>query len=277
LLSYRHSFHAGNLADLLKHSVLIAVLQAALKKTAPLLYLDTHAGAGFYELDTADATAEHRAGIGALLASPSAAPPECIAHYLAGIVPAPRGSTRVRYPGSAAIAAGLLRDDDRLILAERHPADHAALDHALGYDPRVRIEFGDGYALLKSALPPVQRRGVVLIDPAYELTSEPVHLIDGLRTALNRFRHGVYLVWYPLRGKHDMADMQRHFLRLQPPKTLRIELHPGAPDHAGAIASGLWLINPPYQAIAPLEQLLRYLHQNVVTGGRVVCDWLVDE
>ncbi len=277
MLSYRHSFHAGNLADVLKHNVLIAVLQAAMKKTAPLLYVDTHAGAGSYALDVADQTAEHHAGIGALRAVSAAAPPDCIAHYLACCGLREADGTLMKYPGSAMIATGLLRDDDRIRLAERHPADYALLDQTLGYDRRVRIDAGDGYALLTSALPPRERRGVVLIDPAYELSDEPVRVIDGLHNALSRFGHGVYLVWYPLHGKHVMADMQRHFLRLHPPKTLRMEIHPGTERRPGAIASGLWLINPPYQALEPLQRLAHYLRTHLVADGSVTIDWLVPE
>ena len=171
----------------------------------------------------------------------------------------------------------MLRDSDRLVLAERHPADCDALAALLRADPRVRIDCGDGYALLKSALPPRERRGVILIDPAYELADEPDQLIDGLRGALARFRHGVYLVWYPLHGKHDHARLKRHYLRLDPPKTLCIELDPRQPAPRGATGSGLLIVNPPFQALAELAALTDYLGRTLAPGGRATYQWLVPE
>jgi 23S rRNA (adenine2030-N6)-methyltransferase len=277
LLSYRHAFHAGNLADVLKHCVLTTLLEAAINKPTPLVYLDTHAGAGVYDLDTTDPRAEHHGGIGALRALHDASAPAGIVKYLDCVASTDPAAPLRRYPGSAAIAARLLRTTDRLLLAERHPADYAALAHNLGHDRRVQIDPGDGYALLKSALPPPERRGVVLIDPAYELADEPVRVIDGLRDALARFRHGVYLVWYPLHGKHDPANLKRHFRRLDPPKTLCIELEPRPPLHRGAVASGVWVVNPPYLAVAELEGLTAYLGRNLSAGGRAACEWLIPE
>jgi 23S rRNA (adenine2030-N6)-methyltransferase len=278
LLSYRHSFHAGNLADVLKHSILTAVLEAAVTKPTPLVYLDTHAGAGIYQFDDGtDARAEHRFGIDALRGAAVQAAPHSIARYLDCVGSLNAGPTTLCYPGSAVIAAQLLRDTDRLLLCERHPADAAALAHTLRADPRVRIEFGDGYAQLKSALPPLERRGVILIDPAYELADEPIQVIDGLRAALSRFRHGVYLVWYPLHGKHDHTTLKRHFRRLDPPKTLCVELDPTPPAPAGATGSGVLVVNPPFQAVAELEALTAFLGRTLTPGARAICEWLIPE
>jgi 23S rRNA (adenine2030-N6)-methyltransferase len=273
VLSYRHAYHAGNLADVLKHSTLVAVLEAAKTKDSPIEYLDTHAGAGTYRLDNG-ARAEHRAGLGALRAAiASDRPPCCIATYLDCVEHAGRG----RYPGSAALAAALLREQDRLLLAELHPTDHAALAEAMGADPRVTVDPNDGYALLKSALPPRARRGVVLIDPAYELANEPTRVIDALRNAFARFRHGVYIVWYPLRGKHDLGSMRRHYHKLAPPKTLAIELDARDPTAVGATGSGVWVVNPPFNAVAELEALTAFLSRTLAVGGRATCAWLVPE
>ena len=175
------------------------------------------------------------------------------------------------------IAALMLRDTDRLMLAERHPEDWAVLDDLLRADRRVTVEFGDGYSLLKSALPPMERRGIILIDPAYELADEPTQVIDGLRQAIKRFRHGIYLIWYPLHGKHDPATLKRHFRNLDPPKTLCIELDPRQPAPPGATGSGLLIVNPPYQAVAQLEALHVFLGRTLAPGGRSACDWLVPE
>ena len=282
MLSYRHSFHAGNLADVLKHSILTAVLEAAVSKPAPFLYIDTHAGAGIYQFDvsvqeSADARAEHRGGIDPLRAAVLQTPPKSIVRYLDCVGSFNAAAATVCYPGSAVIAAHLLRDTDRLLLYERHPADAEALAHTLRADPRAQIEFGDGYARLKAALPPRERRGVILIDPAYELADEPIQVIDGLRAALSRFRHGVYLVWYPLHGKHDHATLKRHFRRLDPPKTLCIELDPRPPAARGATGSGMLVVNPPFQAVAELDALTAFLGRTLAPGGRAICEWLVPE
>lgn len=274
MLSYRHSFHAGNLADVLKHCVLTAVLDAATSKPVPLAYVDTHAGAGIYRLDE---VGEHLGGVVPLRAQPRDAMPHSVAHYLECVGSFNTGTATQYYPGSAMIAARLLRDEDRLLLCERHPTDHAALADTMRADPRAHIECADGYAQLKAALPPRERRGVILIDPAYELADEPVQVIDGVRAALTRFRHGVYLVWYPLHGKHDHAVLKRHFKRLAPPKTLCIELDPRPPAPRGATGSGLLIVNPPYQVVAELDVLTAFLGRTLAPGGRTVCEWLVPE
>ncbi len=278
MLSYRHSFHAGNLADVLKHSILTVVLDAATKKPAPFVYIDTHAGAGVYQFEPeSDGRAEHCGGIDRLRATDLQNPPASIVRYLDCVASFNATEATVCYPGSAIIATRLLRDTDRLVLCERHPADVDTLAHTLRADPRVQIEFGDGYAKLKAALPPRERRGVILIDPAYELADEPIQVIDGLRNALSRFGHGVYLVWYPLHGKHDHATLKRHFRRLNPPKTLCIELDPRPPAARGATGSGVLVVNPPFQTVAELGALTTFLGRTLAPGGRATCEWLVAE
>ncbi len=293
LLSYRHGFHAGNLADVLKHSALIAVLEAAITKPTPLVYIDTHAGAGMYSLGV---DGEHCAGIALLQETSARAPssnsmPRSIARYIDCVrsFNATSGASRAlplelhtspslrRYPGSAMIAAQLLRDSDRLLLCERHPADYETLSDTLRADPRAHIECTDGYAKLKAVLPPRERRGVILIDPAYELADEPTQVADALKAALARFGHGVYLVWYPLHGKHDPTVLKRRVKRLAPPKTLCIELDPREPPARGATGSGLLIVNPPFQAVAEIELLTTFLGRTLAPYGRSLCEWLVPE
>jgi len=274
LLSYRHGFHAGNLADVFKHCTLTAVLDAVIAKPAPLAYVDTHAGAGLYSLDD---DGEQCGGVVPLRAHPREPMPHCVSRYLDCVGSLNTGTSLRRYPGSATIAAHWLRPIDRLLLCERHPADHASLRQTLRSDPRVQIACDDGYALLKAVLPPRERRGVILIDPAYELADEPQRLIDGLKSALARFGHGVYLVWYPLHGKHDPVALKRRYRHLGPPKTLCIELDPHQPTARGATGSGLLIVNPPYQAVAEIESLTAFLGRALAPNGRAVCDWLVGE
>ena len=274
MLSYRHGFHAGNLADVLKHSILTAVIDAAITKPAPLLYIDTHAGAGLYSLGD---DGEHCGGVVPLLGHSRHAMPRGVGRYLDAVGSFNTSPSIRRYPGSAMIAARLLRDSDRLVLCERHPADHAMLSDNLRADPRAQIECTDGYAQLKAALPPRERRGVVLIDPAYELSDEPTQLIDALQAAFARFGHGVFLIWYPLHGKHDPVVLKRRYKRLAPPKTLNIELDPRQPTSRGATGSGLLIANPPYQAVAEIESLTTFLGRALAPDGRTMCEWLVPE
>jgi 23S rRNA (adenine2030-N6)-methyltransferase len=274
LLSYRHGFHAGNLADVLKHSTLTAVLGASITKSTPLAYIDTHAGAGLYSLGE---EGEHCRGVAPLRGYSRNAMPHSVEQYLDCVGSFNTTSSLRRYPGSAMIAARLLRESDRLLLCERHPADHATLSDHLRADPRVQIACTDGYAQLKAALPPRERRGVILIDPAYELADETSQLIDALQSAFARFGHGAFLVWYPLHGKHDPAALKRRYKRLGPPKTLNIELDPREPTSRGATGSGLLIVNPPYQAVAEIESLTAFLGRTLAPYGHTVCEWLVPE
>lgn len=276
MLSYRHGYHAGNLADVLKHCALVAVLDASVVKPKPIFYLDTHAGAGYYDLRAqyARSNGEHQAGIRRLqsLAAQSD-PPAAVRAYLARIAEIEREHQRATYPSAAALAAHVLRSVDRLLLAERHPVDVTSLERAFAHDRRARVVSGDGYALLKSALPPRERRGIVLIDPSYELEREPTSIAEGLAQALARFRSGTYLIWYPLAGKLDPSRLVKRIERLDPPPTLRIEL--AAPSNeAGAVGSGVLIVNPPYSAQAPIVEAHAYL-ANRLGGDRAHrCEWL---
>ena len=260
MLSYRHAFHAGNLADVLKHGVLCAVLRAATTKQSPLCYLETHAGAGRYRLD-ASPRAEHVGGIDTIVREGA---PEAIIALLDCIAAENRRGRTSIYPGSPAIAARLLRADDRLRLAELHPKDYAQLHRQFASDQRVTATREDGYALLASELPPRERRGIVMIDPNYELANEGKRLLDALGRGLGRFRHGTYLIWMPFDGKLDVPRFERAYLAMAPPKTLVVDLVPPAPS-PGAIASRVWIVNPPFQAVAAIQSVARHL------GARTSC------
>jgi 23S rRNA (adenine2030-N6)-methyltransferase len=269
MLSYRHAYHAGNLADVLKHVLLTGVLTAAAKKPKPLFYLDTHAGPGACDLGADRARGEHVAGIGALERSETSLP-GVVAAYLDCVMDWRRTHGSSSYPGSIAIAAHLLRGSDRLVAAERHPEDARELRRRFENARNVRVVTGDGYALLRSELPPREGRGVVLIDPAYERGSEADAVVSGLDDALSRFGHGTLLVWYPRRGKLDHRRLVRRVQRLVETvagaSLLHVEL--GAPDGSvGATASAVLLVNPPYAALSGLEDAHRWLVEHL--GGRV--------
>ncbi len=286
MFSYRHAFHAGNHADVLKHLVLIATLRHLTQKPAPLMAVDTHAGAGIYRLDgdQAETSGEAQDGIFKLAAAGLADPAPALADYLEVVGRFNRpGQPRV-YPGSPFVIQALLRVEarDKLKLFEMHPTDSKALAaHVaqLQAGRQVSVARQDGFESLKALLPPPQRRALVLIDPSYEIKSDYTKVSACLQDSLKRFATGTYLVWYPIIPRPEAHELPRRLKTLanQAGKpwlhaTLSIgqreESHaarlPGdAPHRPGLTASGMFVINPPHTlkaALAPtLPQLLEVL------------------
>ncbi len=268
-MNYRHAYHAGNAADVLKHAVLCRVLQSLRLKPKPFHVLDSHAGRGRYDLAGAEAdkTGEWRRGIGALFDRVPA--PDSLAPYLDAVRAAnPDGRPRV-YPGSPALAAAALRDGDRLTLVEAHPEEHGIVKALFRGDRRVAVHARDGYEALKGLLPPAERRGLVLIDPPYERTDERVALVRGLEVGRARFPAGCFLLWYPVKADAERDRLLGDLASLGLTETLILEHRfekTMVPD--GALAgSGMAVVNPPYSAIAGLEALARDL--DGVLAGRV--------
>lgn len=267
MLSYRHAFHAGNHADVLKHSVLALVLEYFKRKDKPFWYLDTHAGAGVYSLDSGEArkNAEFEGGITRLLAA-RAELPGSIQSYL-GVIDALNGGGGLQYyPGSPWLAADLLRAEDRLRLFEMHPQDALLLDENLHSDRRVKIATSDGFAGLKALLPPPPRRAVVLIDPPYELKEDYTRVVEALEDALRRFSNGTYIVWYPLLARQEAQGLPARLAALRQPAlrqpTLRAELRIENPrGEFGMFGSGLFIVNPPWILKEQLAELLPRLQQ----------------
>jgi 23S rRNA (adenine2030-N6)-methyltransferase len=278
MLSYRHAFHAGNHADVLKHVVTMQLLSYLGQKDTPYMVIDTHAGAGLYALDSTYAAknAEFDTGIGRLWERRDLPPP--LADYLKLIRELnPSGKMRY-YPGSPTIADKTMRQQDRLRLFELHPADskillenfrkaeaHAAAqgERSSGRGTRVMIQKADGFAALKALLPPPSRRGLVLIDPPYEDKGDYKRVKDTLQDALVRFATGTYAVWYPVLQRMESRQMPEKLKRLQANGWLNVTLSVSAPapDGFGLHSSGMFIINPPYTLEPMLRDLMPYLVQ----------------
>lgn len=266
MLSYRHAFHAGNHADVLKHLVQVLVLRYLSQKAGkPLCYIDTHAGAGRYDLRHAYATTtrEFEAGIGRLWTQQALPPP--LQAYL-DIVRGcnPPGELRY-YPGSPAIAAALLRSDHRLHLCELHPDDAARLERWSARDARVRMRREDGFAALKALLPPIEKRALVMLDPPYEIKSDYTTAIATLQLALKKFATGVYALWYPLLAREEVSTLVKK-LEALPVKSLLVEL-PVQPLGQGMYGSGMYVVNPPWTLEADLQDCLPLLHSVLAVPG----------
>jgi 23S rRNA (adenine2030-N6)-methyltransferase len=272
-MNYRHAFHAGNVADVLKHAVLTLVIGHLKRKETPFFILDTHAGIGAYDLqaDEARRTGEWRDGIGRVLAAPD--PPPDLAPYLAAARAEPG-----RYPGSPALARGLMRPGDRLALVELHAEDFGRLRGLFSGDRQVAIRHEDGYKALKSLLPPPERRGLVLIDPPYEVADEWDRLLAGLRQGLARWRTGTYLLWYPIKAGGADERFRADLMMADLPPTLAVELIIRPRDATGLAGSGLAVVNPPWMLEEQLGRMLPWLAGAMAPGaGDWRLDWLVEE
>ena len=283
-MNYRHAFHAGNFADVLKHVVLIMLVEHLKKKPAPFFFLDTHAGRGRYDLSQAESqkSGEYRDGIGRLLeARPADLPPE-LATYV-GLVRQAAGPGRsaiTAYPGSPAVVALLRRPTDRLVLVEMEAREADALRAVLGRHKLVSIVEGDGYAALKAHLPPRENRGLVLIDPPYESDAEFDRVLAGLEVAYERWPTGTYCVWYPVTGRAGPTRFRRDLERSGMRRVLGITLGVRPQDaQVGMGTSGLVIVNPPWQLDARLGELLPAMHRRLAPDGQggTSVDWWVPE
>jgi 23S rRNA (adenine2030-N6)-methyltransferase len=270
MLSYRHAFHAGNWADVFKHAVLLYCLEYLGRKEAPLLVVDTHAGAGFYSLTEGYAAQnrEWERGVGRLLERETL--PPLLARYAALVREALAGDGR--YPGSPALIQRLLRSQDRGVCFELHPADFRLLAGALRSDSRFRAAREDGLGGLKALLPPPGRRGCVFIDPSYEMRSDYTTVPEKLAEALSRFSTGVYIIWYPLLRPRPAgtavlgAALRETLLGLYNGKRLAVELFSsGGDSEKRMFGSGLVIYNPPFMLREALEENLPALAE--LLGG----------
>ena len=279
MLSYRHAFHAGSFADVLKHAVLVQVLRHVTRKPQPIYVLDTHAGAGWYGLDSpmAQKTSEFRDGIGRLLAIP--APwPELLAPYLELVRATNQPGELRSYPGSPALARAMLRLHDRLELVELHGTDHGLLAESVGRAPGVRVVREDGLAALVLRMPPPERRAVVLVDPSWEIKSDYDAVPRALARAHRRFPTGIYLLWYPVieRVRVEALLAALHATGIPAQFRLELGLRPDAPG-LGMTGCGLIVINPPWTLLEAAMTGLPWLAGALGATGGATIDWLTPQ
>ena len=280
MLAYRHAFHAGNHADVLKHMVLVAVLRHMNLKEKGYRLVDTHAGAGGYSLEGgyANKRAEYQQGIG-LLVDRDDLPP-LVADYVALVRQFNGGKAMTQYPGSPALAQMLLRPHDQMRLFELHPTDHKILSSFLGTEQGAEVKMSDGFAALKSQLPPPTRRGVVLMDPSYELKADYARVLAALREALERFADGVVMVWLPQLQLLEAAQLPQ---RLKASAVAgakkgwlhaRLSVQAGGERGFGMLGSSVFIANPPHTLAPALREALPWLVE--VLGQDATAGWIVE-
>jgi len=261
MLAYRHAFHAGNHADVLKHIVLMLVLRHMNAKPKAYRFVDTHGGAGGYSLEGryAQKKGEYERGIGRLWTRTDL--PETVADYVALVRRFNPDGVLAQYPGSPALAQMLLRPHDQLRAFELHPTEQKILRATLAATPSAIAYNGDGFAGLKSQLPPSSRRAAVLIDPSYEGNADYGRVVATLREALERFAPGVYMVWYPQVSKLEAASLPKRLEALAPKGWVHARLSVQQPDAQGfgLAGSGMFVINPPHALAGQLQAVLPWL------------------
>ncbi len=266
-MNYRHAFHVGNHADVLKHAALLFCLDALKRKPTPFAVLDTHAGRGLYDLasEEAERSPEWRDGVGRLWDWPE--PPSLVKRYLDAIRSFNADGALRTYPGSPALITTALRPDDALAACELHPEEYAALRRSLPRVANVQIHARDGYEALGALLPPTQKRGLVVIDPPYEQPDELATSAQAITRALKRFGHGSYLWWRPMKSESALnaadAEIHAHGAR----GTLRADLWTSAVTPEGKlVGSSIFLINPPYGIEEALREALPFLADALTKG-----------
>jgi 23S rRNA (adenine2030-N6)-methyltransferase len=277
-MNYRHAYHAGNFADVLKHAVTAAILLRMRKRAKPLCYVESHSGAGLYRLDSPEALRSREAATGILKLAAVEPRGAALVTYLRLIAELPENREALRaYPGSPLIAAGLLDDDDRLVLAEVVPEEADELRRLFRHDPRVAVHCRDGWEALGALLPPTPRRGLLLVDPPYEAPDDFSRVVAGLALARRRWPVGVLAAWYPIKDRRALKPFYREVSAAGLGEMLRVELSVRPDDNlAGLNGSGMLIAAPPWGLEQDLRELLADLHaplrQAGAPGPRV--DWV---
>jgi 23S rRNA (adenine2030-N6)-methyltransferase len=281
-MNYRHAFHAGNFADVFKHLILIRILVYLKRKETAFRFIDTHAGHGLYDLSSEEAerTDEWRNGVARFLAAEARA-------NVAGPVAAYRDfieplllARPPLYPGSPAIAAGFLRRQDRMIFCDAYPPAMRDLASRFARDPRVKTIEIDGYVALNAFVPPVERRGLVLIDPPFEVTDEFDRAGRALQTAWRKWPTGIYMFWFPIKHRAALDACLQGLVDAGIKRLLLLELHLDQPQPQGALAAaGLVIVNPPHPLETEARLLLPFLAETLGVSGRAGFEvaWLAGE
>ncbi len=278
MLSYRHSFHAGNHADLVKHIVLVEILGHLVKKESPFDYIDTHSGVGLYDLRSSDSQKlqEHNEGINKI--NPDEFPE--LDKYFEVIGSYNDSKSMDFYPGSPSFASFFIRKQDKGWLFELHPKDVELLKSNFSRRKNIRVQHKDGFDGLKALIPPSSRRGLVLIDPSYEVKSDYDLVIDRVIKAHKKFSHGIYAIWYPVVNRKTIQRMENTLIKSGIRNIQRFELgiSPDA-DKRGMTSSGMIVINPPWLLFDKMSQLLPKMAEKISQTNKPIykCDVIVDE
>ena len=282
-MNYRHIYHAGNFADVLKHAVLARLVTYLQQKEKAFRVLDTHAGIGLYDLSSEEAqkTGEWRDGIGRLLDGDLPAEIAAIlAPYLSSVRTLNPGADLTLYPGSPKLARMLFRTQDRLSAMELHPQDYETLHRLFDGDFQSRITELDGWLALGAHLPPKEKRGLILVDPPFEKEGEYERLVDGLARSYRRFAGGIYCLWYPLKQGAPIKAFHEALKALEIPKMLCAELSVRSDrETTGLSGSGLIIVNPPFTLKGELDLLLPFLKARLAQDrfASARCFWLRGE
>jgi 23S rRNA (adenine2030-N6)-methyltransferase len=275
-MNYRHAYHAGNFADVLKHIVLARVITYFKRKEAPFRIIDTHAGSGRYRLtsDEAQKTGEWRNGIGRLLGTDAAPLSRAVDSLVSPYLDAVRAENSAGlefYPGSPRVALALMRPQDVLVANELHPEEFVRLKALIGRDPRARLTAIDGWTAVKALLPPTERRGITLIDPPFEEEGDLGRLVDGLKEGIKRFASGAFLLWYPIKDAAPIRRFHRTLSHLGLPALLLAELTVRETRYRERLnGCGLVIANPPFTLEAELKVILPELRHRLSESPRAI-------
>ncbi|MCU1725735.1 23S rRNA (adenine(2030)-N(6))-methyltransferase RlmJ [Pseudomonas sp. 7P_10.2_Bac1] len=278
-MNYRHAFHAGNHADVLKHIVLTRLIALMTRKEQPFAYLDTHAGLGLYDLqgDQATRTGEYLEGVARLWGQKDL--PAMTADYMKVLHKMnPDGELRY-YPGSPELARRLARSQDRVLLNEKHPEDGVMLKANMKGDRRVAVHLGEGWHVPRALLPVAEKRAVMLIDPPFEKLDEMQRCVESLKDAISRMRQTVVAIWYPIKDKRQLRRFYQDLAASGAPKLLQVELFVHPLDTPNSLnGSGLAIANPPWGLEEELRELLPWLAKTLgQTQGGWQMEWIIAE
>lgn len=271
-MNYRHSYHAGNFADVIKHVMLVALISSLLRKETPFCYIDTHAGAGYYDLFSEFAVKKKEYNNGIIKLIQQERPPKIVKQYLDCVRKINNqltGSTYASlryYPGSPYIVRYFARPKDRIIACELQPQEYQTLKTTFAGDKQVSVHHTDGYLGLKAFLPPNEHRGLVLIDPPYENPDEFTRIVHSLPISLKRWESGIYAIWYPIKEKIQVERFHRAVREIirHPVLIIELSIYPDLPGHLNGC--GLAIVNPPWQFEKTAQEFISWLWKALTIG-----------